>query len=286
MTVRKRKETWGGRTGFTLIELLVVIAIIAILMGILMPALNRVREQGKRTTCLSNLKNLQLAWIMYADQNDDKIVNGDSGEYTGMNSPSLPFNKSHYNEPAWVLKDWESGMTEIQKKDAIMKGALYPYTTTLNVYRCPVVDRKYATIAYNQTGTITRTYSVSDSMNCKNWDDMGAEMCKRRLQIRDATFRIVFLDDGGTNPSALGGWTVYTNQWRWWDPPPVRHGDGTNFSFVDGHTEYHKWMDPRTIAFGKRVPPQAFSTDDQSGNPDLRWASIAMWGQLANKLNF
>src|SRR4030043_1563916 len=62
--------------GFTLIELLVVIAIIAILMGILMPALNRVREQGKRAICLGNLKQLATAWTIYADENNNKIVNG------------------------------------------------------------------------------------------------------------------------------------------------------------------------------------------------------------------
>lgn len=59
--------------GFTLIELLVVIAIIAILMGVLMPALSRARLHGKRAACMGNLKQLTLAWIMYADENDDKI---------------------------------------------------------------------------------------------------------------------------------------------------------------------------------------------------------------------
>jgi len=281
---REKRKASCRRRGFTLIELLVVIAIIAILMGILMPALNRVREQGKRTTCLSNLKNLQLAWIMYADANDDKIVNGDSGEYTGMyGSPTTAFNKSHYNEKSWVLRDWEQAMTEQRKEQAIMDGALYAYTTTLKLYKCPTVERKVL-VAYGHTSPPVRTYSVSDSMNCKNWDGMGAAMLKKRLEIKDASFRIVFLDDGGTNPSALGGWTVYTNEWRWWDPPPVRHGDGTTFSFVDGHSDYKKWMDPRTLEFGKRLPNTAFS-EVQDGNQDLRWSSIAMWGQLANRLN-
>ena len=67
------------RRGFTLIELLVVITIIALLMAILMPTLNRAREQGKRAACLSNLKQLGLAWILYADDNDDKLVSSEAG---------------------------------------------------------------------------------------------------------------------------------------------------------------------------------------------------------------
>ena len=67
------------RRAFTLIELLVVIAIIAILMAILMPALKRAREQGRRVVCEGNLKTLTLAWIMYADENDQKLVNGAGG---------------------------------------------------------------------------------------------------------------------------------------------------------------------------------------------------------------
>ena len=65
--------------GFTLIELLVVIAIIALLLAILIPTLNIAREQGKRAVCLSNVKQLTLAWILYADNNDDKIVDGWTG---------------------------------------------------------------------------------------------------------------------------------------------------------------------------------------------------------------
>jgi prepilin-type N-terminal cleavage/methylation domain-containing protein/prepilin-type processing-associated H-X9-DG protein len=255
--------------GFTLIELLVVISIIAVLMAILMPALNRAREQGKRGGCLNNCKQLALAWIMYADENGDKLVNGDTGEYN-----------IHANETSWVLRDWETGMTQLQKTDAIRKGALYPYTQSLKLYKCPTVGRD---VGQKLVSSIQRTYSVSDAMNCKNWDDMQAKMLKRRSQIEEPAYRIVFLDDGGTNPSALGGWTVYTNQEKWWDPPPVRHGDGTNYSFADGHADYHKWTDQRTIEFGKRVPPTAFS-ENQPGNEDLHWAAAVVWGRKAARL--
>lgn len=66
----------GFWPGFTLIELLVVISVIAVLMGILMPVLGRVREVGQRAVCLSNLRQLTLAWILYAEENDGRLVNG------------------------------------------------------------------------------------------------------------------------------------------------------------------------------------------------------------------
>jgi len=261
MTAMRHKR---NTSGFTLIELLVVIAIIAILMAILMPALNRAKEQGKRATCLNNLKQLTLAWIMYADENDDRLVNGDTGEYS-----------IHPNETPWVLKDWDSSYTTRQKRTAIEQGALYPYTRSLRLYRCPTVRE--------QEG-ILRTYACVDSMNCRGWthraDMPGSVMIKKRLDIPNPAYRYVFVDDGGTGLSALGGWTCYVLEEKWWDPPPIRHGNGTNFSFADGHSDYCKWDDPRTIEFGKRVPPKAFS-EVQPGNEDIRKSSVGMWGSAA-----
>jgi prepilin-type N-terminal cleavage/methylation domain-containing protein/prepilin-type processing-associated H-X9-DG protein len=280
--MRQQSAEKHQRMGFTLIELLVVIAIIAILMAILMPALNRAREQGKRAGCLSNLKQLTLAWLMYADQNDEKLVNGDTREYTAMySSPSLEFKKSHYNEKPWVETDWNVSMTEQAKKDAISTGALYPYVNTLKIYKCATLERKTAD-AYGAASITCRTYSIMDSMNCKYWDSEGS-MLKKRPEIKQPAFRAVMHDDGGTNMSALGGYTaraVHTVQggnWSWWDPPPVRHGDGTNWSFADGHSDYHKWEDSRTIEFGKQARPTANSAQ-QPDNPDLIWAGQVVWG--------
>jgi prepilin-type processing-associated H-X9-DG protein len=175
-------------------------------------------------------------------------------------------------------------MTKEQREQAIKDGALWPYVKDLKLYKCPNVERKIMD-HYNQTSPPVRTYSICDSMNCKDWPNMGATTIERRMAIKEPAFRAVFLDDGGTCPSALGGWTVYTNQWTWWDPPPVRHGDGTNFSFADGHAEYHKWKDKRTIEFGKRIPPGAFS-ETQNDNEDLVWSSLAVWGTKETTIRY
>ncbi len=182
----------GSRRGFTLIELLVVIAVIAVLMGILMPALSRAREQGKRAACLSNCKQLTLAWTLYADDNDDKLVNGDTGEYS-----------IHNNETPWVLRDWESAMTRLTKENAIRQGALFPYTGTLKIYKCQTVGHD---VGQRTASAILRTYSISEAMNCKDWPAMQAEIIKRRAKIDEPAFRIVFVDEAARRrrPWAVG----------------------------------------------------------------------------------
>ncbi len=107
--------------GFTLIELLVVIAIIAVLMAILMPALNRAREQGKRAACLSNVKQMGLAWVMYADDNDGKIVSGNTS-LGGHNK----------DEDCWVYWPGRDASEESQI-EGIQSGLLFPYCPSLNL---------------------------------------------------------------------------------------------------------------------------------------------------------
>jgi prepilin-type N-terminal cleavage/methylation domain-containing protein len=136
--------------GFTLIELLVVIAIIAVLLAILMPALKRVKEQGKRAVCLNNLKQLSLAWILYADENDDKLVNGAIG-YSNSNQTW----GDHRNELAWV--DEYSNTDTVVQIRGIKNGALWPYLEDVDVYKCPTGRRGQAL-----------TYAIMFSMNAVN----------------------------------------------------------------------------------------------------------------------
>jgi len=267
--------------GFTLIELLVVIAIIAILMAILMPALNRVREQGKRVVCLNNLKQLALSWIMYADENDDKLVNG-AGGCSNVN----PSWGDHRKELAWVGRCWADDYTTggqlppEQQLEQIKSpnGALWPYVKDVDVYKCPTGSR----------GEML-TYAIMFSMNAVNHSATqgvrGAHI-KRRSEISNPApaYRLVFVDEGWVTPDAFA--VHYDNEY-WWDDAPVRHGDGTNVSFADGHSDYKKWKGIETIKHGRDLQRghagSGFVPTSSDGYQDLYWMQKSTWGRLGYK---
>ncbi|MHC4116718.1 MAG: prepilin-type N-terminal cleavage/methylation domain-containing protein [Planctomycetota bacterium] len=281
------------RKGFTLIELLVVIAIIAILMAILMPTLKRAKEQGRRAVCLSNLKQLQLAWSMYADENDDKIVNGEAANGSDGAAPMPgPSHARHPREQWWTgddVADFWAGTShppEVQKR-AIRAGALWPYTKKETLYRCPT----------GVSGEM-RTYTITDAMNGLRRSgtyngNVGKRVGRTVLWVKKRSDivspgpaqRIVFLDEGRITPDSYA--THYENE-RWWDPPFVRHGDGTNVSFADGHADYWKFMGAKTLETGKQAAVPGLdahslhqmtpvSDDDFQ---DLYKMQKAVWGRL------
>jgi prepilin-type N-terminal cleavage/methylation domain-containing protein/prepilin-type processing-associated H-X9-DG protein len=249
------------RPAFTLIELLVVIAIIAVLMAILMPSLNRAREQGKRIACLNNLGQLMKGWILYADDNDDRIVAA---------NPQDPQHRG------WV--QYSTNATTMEARmEGIRTGRLYRYCPEVKLYKCPTGVRGEAV-----------TYAIVDAMNGNDHktlaDPVPQElMVYRRLQIKRPGERIVFLDEGHLSSNS---WTVWYTQERWWDQITTRHGDGTNFALADGHAEYWKWKDPRTIQVAEmdfdlwqssgRNGPLSYSP----GNEDLHSVQRGVWTKL------
>ncbi len=278
------------RRGFTLIELLVVISIIAILMAILMPALKRAREQGQRAVCQGNLKNLTLAWTLYADGNSDRIVNGAGG--INRTSGSL-------REDPWVRQGWgnnwnnanvdNTGMTDVQKKQAIRDGSLWSYSANEGSYKCPTGRRNEFV-----------TYSVVDAMNGLHRDgtyvnrgnyilDVGVRIGKTVLWIKKKpeiavptpAERMVFIDEGAMTPDSFA---VNYQHGPWWDNPPVRHGDGTTVSWADGHAAHLKWRAAETVEFGRRYinfyGGGSFMPTTEEGIEELAQFRKWVWGKI------
>ena len=268
-------EKSGGRLtgkGFAISGIIlpvVVVPVVALLMGILMPALSRARAQARRTVCLSNLRTLSLAWVLYAEDYDGKIVNGTAGL---ERADALP----------WTGRDWTSGnlsgelLPESEQIQAIRNGALWPYCKSQGIYRCPA----------GLSGHL-RTYSIVDSMNGitrEGTEEKQGTYVKRITQIRGTAQRFVFIDVGQVIPDT---YAVYYDQQKWWDQPPIRHDDGTTVSFADGHVEYWRWRGAETISHGKAAagihnPDAANHWPPQTsiGIEDLKKMQQGCWGQL------
>ncbi len=277
------------RRGFTLIELLVVIAVIAVLMAILLPALQVAKKLATGAVCLSNHRNLLTGWIMYADDNDGVLMcNGACYDQADDRSPwvhrpkNIAGNNLSYNPaPATITNE--------DRYRGLQQGTMWNYVKDVDVYHCPGDNRRSTRQAPRDC---FRSYSISyafGELRAKDPDrNTGYRYYRKMQEVRNAPRYYVFVEEehnGSRYGENEGGWhlpfgggTNYLanpGSWTFYDPLASYHNKSSTFGFADGHAGRRRWMDKRTLEFIRRNAEEPSShsgiTTSSPDNEDIEW---------------
>jgi prepilin-type N-terminal cleavage/methylation domain-containing protein/prepilin-type processing-associated H-X9-DG protein len=250
MQLRNSRRAAPG--AFSLVELLVVVAIIAILAGMLLPALSKAKSKGQQISCLSNLKQLTLCWTMYADDNDGRLapnnVKGAWGEEASDDS-------------------WVAGNARLDRTNRnIENGKLFKYNRSAAIYRCPA-DRSTVTGAENLPRT--RSYSISTGIAHEN-RQKGIKYVRSFNELTDPmpASASVFVDEDAYSiqNGAIG---IEPRDYYHWNLPASRHANAGVLTFADGHVELWQWRD-NVIADGSRELKRRYDLDPNNSDVTVR----------------
>jgi len=233
------------RGGFTLIELLVVIAIIAILAAMLLPALSKAKTKAAAITCMSNNKQLALAWAMYAEDNNGKLAPNEDA----YRNPT---------KPGWVVGILNWSATHQPNFNSLYltmddKAVLAPYSAKqFKIYHCP--GDIYVSPEQKAAGYTERVRSVSMNAGLGEGGRAPEFPFAKTIQCLKTSDLVkpgpsmtwVFVDE---QADSLNDAMLYhdPNGTRWIDLPASYHSGACGFSFADGHAEIRKWKESSTI---------------------------------------